>query len=417
MNFSIRTQVLIGLATLVCIVLAGAAVYFVSNIGPGALAKLPAERTLAVTVGLTDTQRDQLATFLPDIQRIPASSSQFPVAALIKQPTGGAIWVLFDEHGNPQGGIAALGEKERTLIDDPSFRGFQSTYTPGTAWTYLRFPALASEFPGLSMQQPLAISFGTGSTQISWQNTSVLPSLATAQEVRGDDLVFSVYAGNLGMLIGKASSLLKDTPRIAAEAQARGWVAKNASNEVSMTYEILPLLNGPSGITVASASGQYTVMLTSESAKGMEETVAHLHRGVASQSASTSRLTETFDEKFTIDTLVDASSTNTTEETRGNWHIARTPSPNKQGLFSAFTSQRVILSTSDALLERMLSASSILGNPSLIARGTANIAALTSWVNSFNLGMYMPLQIFPQGKQTIQWSMTRKGGILTLELE
>ncbi len=417
MTLRLRTQLLIGLATLVCILLAGVAVFFATQIGPGALAKLPADRTLAVTVGLTNADHERLRMFLPDAERIPSASADYPVAALIKQQDGTAQWVLFDVHGNPQNGAAVLIKEERMLTDDPAFRGFQSTYTPGTPWVYLRSPSLLAEFSKLTINVPLTVSLGTGSTQISWQNRTSFPTLATSQELQGDDVIFSVHAGNMAMLIDKVSTLLPEATRLAAEAHMRTWVAATTGNEISVKYEILPLFDGPSGITVANENGIYNAILTGEGGQDVGETVAHLHRGVASQSLATSRLTRTFDEKFTVDTLVNDASSSTTEEDLGNWHIVRTPAEGKHGLFSAVSGRRVILSTSDTLIRRMLNSSSTLGSPSIIARGTVNALALGGWMGNFSLNIHTPVPLLPKDESTFQWNLTRKGGILTLELQ
>lgn len=420
MTLRLRTQLLIGLATLVCILLAGAAVFFVSQIGPGALSKLPAGRTLAVAVGLSDNERDRLATFIPEVQRIPSLNAAFPVAALIRGNDGTATWVTFDARGNAQGGQVMLQKGESSLTSDPAFRGLDSTYKPGTGWVYLRFPVITSEIPGIrSIAKPVSIAFGTGSTRVSWQSTSPISTLATVHELPATDidLALSVHAGNLKLFLQSAASLLNDNSALAVQSLLTGWVTRLAGSDVSARYEVLPLLDGPGGLTLIHSSGAMQAALTSGTQTDPTETLAHMHRGVASTNVGSTRFTRTFDETFSIDTLTEDAAAVTLEGKQGNWRILRTAIADGRGLFSAETGKRIILSVSDTLLSRLLNASSVLGSPSLVARGHADMPSVRAWIDSLHLSIAFPVQILPMQQERIEWEIVKKGGVLTLELK
>lgn len=420
MNISIRTQLIIGAASLLCLLLVGLSLLLLRQIGPSPASLLPADRTLILIENVQPEVREALGTIIPFLNTIPPYRGT--TAALVRLPDGKTDWLIFGETKDARGGKSIGSENPMTfallgtgsaLSADPGFLALAHNYKPGPSWIYVQNPAMQMMVQGLQLPSvPLSLELGTGSLRLAWPSRM---TTAFTGPVMGEDgnAIVRLNAATLSLFLKNAASIFTDAVRMPAEALLQSWISRTVGKDISMTYDIVPMLDGPGIVTIAAASETLDAGVRALPSESAENKLQRLEQEAIGASADVEQVERKFDEKFTLETIQAKTNMIPVETEQSGWTI-RTIASDK--FVTARKGREFIVATGDALLNALLAAT--LGNAhQQIADGMIRENAVTDLLRQWHIPLHLPWNLIPGTGDTIMWTMNRQGGLAVLDMQ
>lgn len=412
MNISFRTQCIIGVTSLICILVAGTSFALLQEIGPSPAALLPAERTLLLITNLSpDLQRTWQQT-LPDLQDAPLTENGPMTAALIQKGQE-KEWVLFDVHGMPSTKKPLLMNGEASLSSEDSYRQLRATYTASSPWMFVRFPEVPLAIEGLETPSlPITITIGTGSVSIAWpmRMESALIGLVS-EEI--PTTIASISAAKLGTLIMNIGALLTDNNTMIATSILQTWIQEIFGSDVSAQYDMLPLLDGVGTINIAqNNSGSLNVAVRVQPEELQEMSIDRLKKGAMNSGKDSKHISNVFDETFTFDTIVKTDDAPYEATKMGIWDVSSTSGTN---MLFAETKHAWALGNEQELFHSLLSTMMpVLENA--IGMGVLDIQIIDSILQRFGMRIHIPWELLLGVNHTAHWTLKRQGGLAVLHI-
>ncbi len=310
MKFSFRLQLIIGTATALCAMLIGVATYVLRTASAYTPADLlPADATIAFFSNADQSLTQSIESFLPLVHRIPLDDERADIA-LVRMVNGKEAWIRFAASNIPgrsanitasdQEALTLLQTDHKGLSQSEDFASLSSTYMTGNTWIYLKNPARDASFflPVTMPTGPVSIAFSNNDARIAWvsDDDASMPIIKGLPSV---DAQLVVRTGNMQKWLEHMKTSLNSTQRSAYEAILRQKVQNMFGADISAIYDLLPLLDGPGTL----AMNDDAILLEGTSDASTKDILEKLHKGFRSTATSALRITQTFDEKFSIDTL------------------------------------------------------------------------------------------------------------------
>jgi hypothetical protein len=410
MQFSVRTQVIIGAVSLLCLLLAGTSFALLRQIGPSPASLLPADRTVMLVSNLSPAMQKKLQTVLPALADAPLRGQDTPVAALVRSGTA-LTWVTFDARGNAQTSVPLLTESETPLSSDAAFRQLRQTYDAQSPWLFVRFPETPLHVDGLTGPTvPASVTVGTGAVQIAWP-TRMQTGFTGPVPQESNGTVLRVSAAQLTSFLTSATTLLTEQNRLTVKTLLTAWISHTVGPEVSAAYDVLPLLDGAGTLTVAQTGSGTDIALRALPHDARDASLVRIEQGIVSVAAGTERVQRTFDEKFSFDTIRLAEGDEAETAQIGAWSVHLSPAAStmagRMGREWAFGTDRALFTT---LLQAMQSSAG-----QHIAEGTVDPAALNILLERWRIHLALPWDLLPAGKDVF-WTLDRKGGLAVLSV-
>lgn len=356
MQFTLKTQAVIGLASALAVALIAGAVFLLprgGNYGPADL--VPADRTLLYVEHADAALRERFGPLVPFLNGLPQDAAG--AAALIRRDDGTTDWVVFGAQiraGHPAT-LALIGTGAR-LSDDPAFRAHLRGRGGTGAWMFVRNAQNDVALPDGLRQPHGPVSGGVhaSETRVAWTNGGMDRPLNTGFKDLGDDLILRVQAGDLRAFLARAAAALSDVRVLAYEAALRARFAETFGSDLSLAYDLAPLLEGNTTLTlVRTGSGADAVL--EGSARGAEERISRMLEAFRAGDGGADRVQRTFDEQFDAHTIRTGSDTTETTEELDGWTV-RDATRGDAGFHAALKGDRFILSTDATLLRRAVDA-------------------------------------------------------------
>lgn len=196
------------------------------------------------------------------------------------------------------------------------------------------------------------------------------------------------------------------------------FVSETFGDDVSFTYDVLPLLARPARISLShTASGTLSLLLQG-SASDAAPAIARLHEAFRGSRTTARTVTRVFDGRYTFRNLRDDTHMITDELAPvGGMQMRKTIHATQGEFCSAIEGENFLLSTNCAMLERTILERPQGPGASALAAGTFSSASLSSLLGS-GLPALLELSspLLPSPSNALQWSLSRQGDILTLTL-
>jgi hypothetical protein len=426
MRFTFKTQALLGIAAFICVALTLAAVILFPRSrmsGPAEL--LPAESTLAYIERYDSSQSALITSLLPGLLGVPVSDEPSTIA-IVKMNDGTNAWIRFAREGEAaitssnQSALAMLGTGAM-LSDNDTFAALSRTNNSAGLWAYVRPqdvpPAVNTAIR--TPETPFAISIAQDGVRVAWEHAGeAMATVSDGQKMLFANPVLAVQAGDMKDVLSRASSLLGDGTRLAYEGALRAWFSRNFGSELSPVYDLSPLLDGRSALTIGQNNdGTYAAVLEGN-IDDAETHLNKLHEGARSSLTGVVRVQRTFDEQFEQNNLrADESAVADEERDVSGWTLRET-AINGRGLYSARNGDRFILSNNAALLRKALETSASVqeGSGNAIARGTLNSATARQALRNLLPEEELPLPAGLLLKADIHWEWLRQGRLSVLRV-
>ena len=188
-------------------------------------------------------------------------------------------------------------------------------------------------------------------------------------------------------------------------------------DDVSFAYDVLPLLSRPARLSLATtASGTLSLVLQG-SAPDAATRLARLHDAFRGSRGTAHTVLRVFDGRYTFRNIRDDAHVLTDEYVPvGGMQLRKTV--HAQGAFcSALQGEDFLLSTDCPLLERIILERPQGPGASAIAAGTFSRTTLAQLLPHALPALLEPSSpLLPANADTLQWSLSRQGDILTLTL-
>lgn len=334
------------------------------------LAAFPAS-TLALVMHPTEREEAILRAVFPDVRLPPHSDT----LALFPSPQGTVEWVagrlregkFTIENASSPLARSILTEKP-TLATDPLFHQAFADQGAGP-WLLLRMQPddqrmLPSLFPHLSLASSQAIFDATASRFYvpAGSDSHALPPIF----LPFPEPSFVWHTADGERTLSSLSSLLKEESLVASTA----WISQFLRvqfGDVSPREDIVPLLSGPSSISIApSASGTLLFLEgTLADAHIVKRTAQSLREAFKAHLPAIRRDMRTFDEQWTWESLeYDPSSIHESQTSLHGWDV-QTLTHASRSFFTAQAGGKLILTNDATALQRRLEESAALFLPSL----------------------------------------------------
>lgn len=207
-----------------------------------------------------------------------------------------------------------------------------------------------------------------------------------------------------------------------AQAIVRARLAEIAGTDISLQYEVLPLLEEPATLFVepANGSGALGFLLEGQAdAVTLAQTMDRLHASVAASLATGVVTRSTFEDTTVSQVRQDPDALQSTEEQIGRWHVRRTGlgenSPTR-GIATASDGRHFMISNNRAWTDAWLHADAAIPLPRAQGQWVMGGVVRTSDVLPGGQG---PLWDFllPGLEQQFAWSVEQMGGVRMLIAE
>ncbi len=440
--------VLLGLLGVVILaVAAGILLFFTYNpIWPSPADSLSASRTLLYWNQVTLEDLRPWERYFPQLKGASGPTVPFD-AALIGTSRSDAVWIMFPSENDPlmsQTQISKTGvpflsdtpnpdvlfatETEATLAQSRMFRSLEGDVSGPSVYANLALLQPASDpyldrLIGLTDAKPQAFMMTkeNGAVRALWYGEDLsstrggarsVPSLspAPAFSVTGDDIV-----GFVQMLPTTDDARLRS-------AQLAATIRTLAGDNVSMEFDILPLLAGPASLHLLPASGSDTHMdaLLEGQMSDREllaRTVDRLHSGMTGSPSQTKIIPRLDPEDGTVvgkSVVTETEDIVTADETWNGWQL-RATSLGEHGIYTAVRGGMFVISTrKDWLEQRLMGTTPSAAVPGSPARaGVVDLSLLRSLPHDSSSLTSLLLDILPPSGQ-IRWSTGVRGPVLTL---
>lgn len=336
---SMRRQITIGLGVAACVAVVAATAAWTAYRPKGAESlaeRLPADAVLAYAripagapapVGMFGA----FASSLP----LPEVEPGVTELAAVRAADGAEGWIGFAIvegrariHGSNPALAPLLSEPlGAPLSSDPTFRALSRG--AGDAYLYVAYPRLpTADFPFAAMlaaDAPVLVSGGEGRLSVRVPLASA-PLFAprtgrNLAKVPNADVTLEIPAWDDA---AEAGSTLTENARLVAGAMADSFA--NRVGQVSLRYEVAPLLHEPSRLQAGTGSGGAKIFALEGTGRSPAETDAALrtlHERFASARGG-ARVKVSEAEGFTMRTMTVDSPGATAERTEGEWTILET---------------------------------------------------------------------------------------------
>ncbi len=454
MSFRALLLATIGTATAI---LAACAVIFLAtdrHVAPAVF--LPLHGTVAVfqNVHVQDVQRFQ--TMFPILTALPSTPDIVHIA-IVQLPTGAYGWVLFpvekngDLHvslpakpglfgfvtsGQPE--LTALLKEEKNRLSASAPYATLARHVGRVAWAFIdlqgvqtlshddrRIAALAGvdRFAGIVLDtRPRFIAY----------NEHLPTSVTLSPVILPSQPLEAVIAVNRPAVLWQA--LLQNatpTEKLVLETRAATAVQRFISSDVSLTYDLLPLLDRNMTLMIgAPIAGQTSFLLrgTASSRDLLAATILRMHQHAASMTSGSQVVNHTFDPKdgFSFRGLeATPGDMNIQQKNVAGWDVRITGSGASEGLSTATMGTQFLTSNNAALLSSVLESTSTLPVASVGVGRSVVAAGRTSapWLNQLlspPLSTGLLQALFPTlltGNIQMDWSITRDGPLLTFQID
>lgn len=426
MKFTLKTQAILAVTALVCVALTVvAALMFPRSTNYGAASMLPAETTVAYAEQFTLDNADMFTGISNTLANIPASNVPSTVA-IVQMNSGKLAWVRFNpqDAGNPvtasDNAVLALIGSGTRLSQDDGFRNMYRTRTEGAPWVYVK-PVHGADWttvPLRGLSSPVSVTGNGTEITIAWgRKSGPVYDLASEFPQVMPNPIISAQAGNLRHLLERSSNELAYNTHAAYTSALQAWSQSMFGTDVSPWYDLASLMDGPSSLEIGpTANGTRGVLLGDS--KDAQELIAKLHAGFIATVGGFSRMTRTFDDEFTIDTLQPGTGSGELVEEMGGWEI-RTQNAGGKTFVSAVHDYMYIISNDAALLKQAIAAplpTKRIGSDMLIAKGVIDVTAAEKALNDLFPGEPLPIpaQLIRPG--VMRWELLNKGQLTTLRL-
>ena len=229
---------------------------------------------------------------------------------------------------------------------------------------------------------------------------------------------FSVALARPESTFRALQSELSRENRIMLDTRILTFFSDTFGDDVSFAYDFLPLLSRPARISLShTASGTLSLLLQG-SAANAAPAIARLHEAFRGSRTTARTVTRIFDNRYTFRNVRDDTHMITDELAPvGGMQMRKTIHALQGEFCSAVQGEEFLLSTDCRLLERVILEQPQGPGSSALAAGTFSSATLSAL-----LGNALPALLSPSSPllltnaDTLQWSLSRQGDILTLTL-
>jgi hypothetical protein len=229
--------------------------------------------------------------------------------------------------------------------------------------------------------------------------------------------VFSIALARPQSTFEQLENELSGTNTIALDTRILTFVSETFGDDVSFSYDILPLLARPARLSLAQTASGGLSLLLQGSAPDAAARIMRLHEAFRGSRTTARTVTRVFDGRYTFRNVRDDAHMITDEFAPvGGMQVHRTMHALQGGFCSAIQGEEFLLATDCGLLERTVLDRSQGPGASALAAGifSSSLAELSGSVLPELLQPASPLLPEPSG--TLQWSLSRQGDILTLTL-
>ncbi len=362
---------------------------------------LPAERTIAFFPRTTGViLRETFLPWVPEVRDVPAEG--WMSLAIVEKPSGGTAWVIapteFTNAGDSPAEIRLRGktvyisdgttpddigirEGETPLSSSPSFLALTSE-TVTQDWGYVR------TLPGGDADPRLLQIIGQSADGAVFERRGEKDFILRyrVSNISGTPVRFAfpdtVPPGT--QCLGQATpelllrQLVPDGDPLLTQSIRQRQIEKLLGADVSMQFDILPLLKRPAVACIRDVGGRRSVLLIgeTENATAWEKITARLHDSFHDRASRGYVDRRTVEEKYAYAIVKDATTDLHTESRMENgWSTTVTPLTASGGLFTARLRNRFVLATSPELFASGLSP--VLRPLDGVSAGTMDFGSLT----------------------------------------
>jgi len=412
---------------------------------------LPADETLVLFSSADDALLRQYETWLPILKTLPAAEIPRTVA-VVQVPHEGKVMAVFARRpvapdALPSGAkwtqrevgpllvsassptvFPLLQEPAQPLHSSQAFTLLARGETEQSPWIFVKHALLPA--PATLTDSVLDALFLHSASHLgifprsgSGMVVRLFPATANGRSLplphtTGTMPEFSIALARPDMTLAALQNGLSHENRAMLDTRILTFISETFGDDISFTYDVLPLLTRPARISVSrTASGTLSLLLQG-SASDAAPAIARLHEAFRGSRTTARTVTRVFDNRYTFRNVRDDTHMITDELAPvGGMQMRKTIHATQGQFCSAIQEEDFLLSTDCALLER-----TILGRPqgpgaSALAAGTFSSASLSSLLGSSLPSLLTPSSpLLPTGSDALQWSLSRQGDILTLTL-
>lgn len=422
---------------------------------------LPAEETIAVFMNPTEQSLRSYDLWLPLLAHLPPLSGKDAIA-LLALPKGGQGIAVFARRSVTQADApsSVTGEDIRTmgsfsvlvtspdiwpLIEAPTMRLAQfkpfRTLSRGkgatVSWNFLRTSALphsdslahdilSSLFLKGAMFLAITPSNDQGHTIVEieedasfWDNLSAAPLPPTPSHP-----LFSLSLPGTEHLL---ENVLTDIPRdrrMVLDSALLTWVAGVFGDDVSLAFDLLPLLKDSAAFSLQrNVAGETAFLLAGTADEAiLSPLLRRLHDSVHAGLPTARTVTRSLDKgRYVFRNMrSDPSGVEEKEERKGEWQTHTTiHAGDGKGLFSAVKGKSYLLSNDAGLFSEVLNGSgSLLPSPeAALARGSIDLSFLaSSGLSASSPLLTFPSPLFPEKATLLRWLLNRRNTVTTLTM-
>lgn len=196
------------------------------------------------------------------------------------------------------------------------------------------------------------------------------------------------------------------------------FFSETFGDDVGFTYDVLPLLAHPARISLSHTVSGTLSLLLQGSASDAAPAIARLHEAFRGSRTTARTVTRVFDGRYTFRNVRDSTHMITDELVPvGGMQMHKTIHATQGEFCSAIEGEDFLLSTDCTLLEHVILERPQGPGASALAAGTFSSASLSLLLGSDLPTLLLPASpLLPTNDDTLQWSLSRQGDILTLTL-
>lgn len=413
-------------------------------------ALIPAERllpadTAAFVSGVSAQDLRVLSSWMPSLQQLPRAE-QHQASALITvdgtlepailTPSRSPWNAAYDVEGSERvrSNVRGSNRPDVSLEETSAYKTLIGMRSPGKPWIYVH-PALfgsgarLTPWPWLRADSPFALSIEKDGVTVSLVDdraTSVLPTLSANMPHAFAFPRFVLQGTDLPTLMENLAGALDPSVRLLSESKVAAAVRAIVGDEISIPYDILPLLGESSTLHLGNteAGGPLRFLVEGTAPEDARDTLMTIRESFRSSLPSFRRQTMTFDDGFASDTLAmdDARLEEATNDMEG-WDVRTLRhADSNRTLVTAQRGREFLVSDDPQAIEgriRRLYGSASTGGlgGSLMAAGFIDRAVMDGMMQSllgpsWNGSVPLPEQF---GSHFV-WSLTRQRKRITLRL-
>ena len=429
-------QAIISSLALAGVILAGAIlwlVYPVQQIHPEDL--LPANKTILFVDLPQPEALSKLAQWFPVLREIPNPPPRS--AALVLPGNGRAEWIFF---GFPDEAPGARTQREETLkllgsgaalsasADFRTLVGHDRTHTR----LFLSLPSPLLPYPTIfepltALRSPLGVAQTASGVTLSTivNRASGYPALSPVLPLAFEHPTLVLAGSDALKQIGAVAALLPDALTLSARGSLEQAIADTFGPDISMTYDIVPLLGENALIeTGMDADAQHSLFVLGGSLSDTAKNTVLLEKlraGFSRTLPVSEQIHRAFEKGRTFDDIranPDALEKNQEQVNGWDVHTIRSPQTNRE-FTTAQQSERTFVGTSHSAVLAMLDGTgSALHLPystagTIVAGGLMQYSAMQSLLQFF-----LPSSVtLPDKEGTYRWSVSEEGRVVRVMIE